>query len=190
PTDLTKFIEGLFAGKLVNDSSLKVMKTIKDGFGSGMFPYNFDGKTGYGHDGGIDGFRSNLTYFPGEKLAVAYCSNGGTYSINGIGIAVLSILFNKPYKIPEFKTVTLKTEELDKYLGIYASEQMPLKITVTKKEATLIAQATGQGAFPLDALGDNKFAFEAAGIVLEFDPVKNEMTIKQGGRTTPFKKEK
>jgi CubicO group peptidase (beta-lactamase class C family) len=122
PTDLVKFIEALFSLKLVSNTSLSQMKTLTDGFGMGMFQIPFYEKRAYGHNGGIDGFASNLAYFPEEGLAIAYCTNGQAYPMNNILIGVLSIYFNKPYPIPTFNTtpVSLKTEDLDKYLGVYS----------------------------------------------------------------------
>ena len=78
---------------------------------------------------------------------------------------------------------------MDVYLGVYASEQIPLKITVTKEEKSLIAQATGQSAFPLTATNKNVFKFAQAGVVMEFVPEKNLMTLKQGGGEFVFKRE-
>lgn len=190
PAELTKFIESLFTLKLVSSSSLEQMKTMTDGFGMGMFQIPFYEKRAYGHNGGIDGFASNLAYFPEESLAVAYCTNGQVYPMNNILIGILSIYFNKPYSIPALITISLKTEDLDKYLGVYSTTQIPLKITMTKDNTTLISQATGQSSFPLEATGKDKFEFDPAGIVMEFNPDKNEMTLKQGGQTVVFTKEK
>ena len=66
---------------------------------------------------------------------------------------------------------------------------MPLKITVTTDGKSLMAQATNQSAFPLDGKGNHVFSFDQAGIVMEFNPMKNEFTLKQGGGTFLFKKE-
>jgi D-alanyl-D-alanine carboxypeptidase len=44
PADLDKFIEALFALKLVSDKSLTQMKTITDGYGMGMFQIPFGEK--------------------------------------------------------------------------------------------------------------------------------------------------
>lgn len=192
PADLTKFIESLFSLKLVSNSSLLQMKTITDGYGMGMFQMPFYTKRAYGHNGAIDGFASNLVYFPEDSLALAYCTNGQVYPLNDILIGVLSIHFNKPYSIPTFNAlplITLKTEELDKYLGVYSSTQVPLKITITKSTTTLIAQATGQSSFPLEATEKDKFKFDPAGIIMEFNPDKNELTLKQGGGNILFTKE-
>jgi D-alanyl-D-alanine-carboxypeptidase/D-alanyl-D-alanine-endopeptidase len=87
-------------------------------------------------------------------------------------------------------TYKLKKEDMDKYLGVYSSSQFPLKITVTKNDSTIIAQATGQSSFPLDATEKDKFQFEQAGIIMEFNTDKNELTLKQGGGTFLFTKDK
>ena len=190
PTDLTKFIQAVFDLKLVSQASLDRMKTFKDRYGFGMMPFPLDGKTVIGHGGGIDGFNAMLFYLPEEKLAVAYASNGKAYSPNNVILGVMAIYWGKPFTIPTFETVNVPSEVLDKYVGVYASAEFPLKITVTREGATLTAQATGQSAFPLDATAQDKFKFDQAGIVMEFDAAKNQMTLTQGGRVTVFTKEK
>jgi D-alanyl-D-alanine carboxypeptidase len=192
PSDLTKFIEALFGGKLVKPESLLKMKTMTDNYGMGLFQIPFWSRKGFGHNGGIDGFASNVAYFPEDSLAIAYCTNGQVYSMNDILIGALDIYFNLPYKIPTFKTYLVKPEELDKYIGIYSSKQIPLKITITKNENQneLIGQATGQPSFPLEAVEKDKFKFDTAGVVLEFDPAADQMTLKQGGGVFQFTRDK
>jgi len=187
PSDLTKFIEALFSLKLVSSSSLSQMKTMTDGFGMGIFQIPFYEKSAYGHNGGIDGFASNLAYFPDDSLAIAYCTNGQVYPMNNILIGVLSIYFDKPYSIPTFH---LKTEDLDKYLGVYSSTQISPKITITKNAITLFAQVTGGPLFPLDPTKQDKFNCDAMGLTIEFNPDKNELTIKEGEHGFLFTKEK
>jgi CubicO group peptidase (beta-lactamase class C family) len=193
PTDLTKFIEAIFSLKLVSGNSLDQMKNMIDGYGMAMIKAPFNAKTGYGHGGGIDGFGSNLIYFPEDNLAIAYCTNGQVYPGNDILIGALSIYNNMEYSIPDFipkPAIALKTEELDKYLGEYSSTQIPLKIIFTKDNSTLFAQATGQSAFPLEATEKDKFRFEQAGIEIEFNTDKGEFTLKQGGGSFLFTKAK
>lgn len=190
PTDLTKFVTALFDGKLVSQTSLDQMKTVTDGFGSGILQFPYDGKKLYGHTGGIDSFNSILVYLPEEKLAVAYVSNGTVYPVNDILLAAFAVYFDKPFTVPTFKPLELSAEELKKFAGVYASPAIPLKITVSVKDKKLYAQATGQSEFPLEATEKNKFKFDAAGILMEFDAEKNQMTINQGGRATIFTKDK
>jgi CubicO group peptidase (beta-lactamase class C family) len=189
PADLVKFIEALFAGKLVSNASLEQMKPLKENYGMAMHKVLFDDKIGYGHGGAIDGFRSELAYFPQENLTIAYTSNGGVYSSDKVLKGVLSILFNKAFSIPSFKILALKTEDLDKYIGVYGSPTFPSKITVTKNNTTLYGQAAGQSPLTLVATGKDKFEFEPADIVMEFNPEKSQFTLKQRGKVTLFTKE-
>jgi CubicO group peptidase (beta-lactamase class C family) len=189
PSDLVKFSDALFSNKLLKKESLEQMKTIKDKYGMGLFKVPFYDKVGYGHTGGIDGFSSVFTHFSDENISYAMTSNGTNFNNNDISLAVLSAIYGKPYTIPEFKTVSISSEELDKYLGTYSSLQIPLKIMVTKENNTLKAQATGQSAFPLEPSDIDKFKFDLAGIVMEFNPKENTMILKQGGGQFLFTKE-
>lgn len=189
PGDLTKFSNALFNGKLLKAESLEIMKTIKDHFGIGLFQIPFYYKKGYGHTGGIDGFSSVFSYFSDGNISYALTSNGTNYNNNNISIAVLSAVYNKPYEIPDFSGYNVTSEDLDKYIGVYTSKEIALKITVTKNGNTLIAQVTGQPALPLEATAKDKFKFDQAGAVFEFNPTEKTMILKQGGGQIKFTKE-
>jgi hypothetical protein len=88
------------------------------------------------------------------------------------------------------KSVSIKPLELDKYLGVYANSQINLKITITKQDGSLMAQATGQASFPLEYVEKDTFKFEDGGIEIVFQPDKGEFTLKQQGTTYKFIKEK
>lgn len=191
PTDLVKFIDVLFAGKLISSASLELMKTMRDKYGMAMFSIEFNNEKGYGHTGVVDGFTSELFYFPQEKLAIAYTCNGMRNPTHNVVVDALSIYFNRPYTIPEFKeskTITLNTADLDKYLGKYSSTQIPLKFAITKNSNTLFAGATGQITVPLEAKGDDKFVYVMASATFQFEPAKKVFTFAQGGKTYLFTK--
>ncbi len=78
---------------------------------------------------------------------------------------------------------------LDKYLGAYSSTQIPVKINFINEEDNLMAEIEGQGKIALGNKGNNTFSFDAAGVEFIFDITKNEMTLKQGGKTFLFTKE-
>lgn len=189
PTDLTIFIEHLFKGKIISEKSVALMKTINDNYGMGMFEYPYFDKKSYGHTGGIDAFQSVLNYFPEEKLSIALSSNGLIYSNNDVVLCALSCYFNTPFELPTFNFVELKPETLDLYLGQYASQQIPVKITISRKENKLFGQATGQPEFPLMATATNTFIFEPARLILEFNSAKKQMVLKQNGTEFMFTKE-
>jgi CubicO group peptidase (beta-lactamase class C family) len=194
PNDLAKFIQALFDGKIVSKESLDQMKTIRDGEGSGMEPFTFDGKTFYGHSGGADNYGAWLAYLPEEKLAVAYTTNAKVYPVKDIISGVVDIYYNKPFQIPTFESVAVSTEVLDKYVGVYSPPDAPVKFTITRQGTTLYAQPPGAGpAVPLEATAQDKFKLDngtAAGIVFEFDVGKNQMIIKRSGGQRVFTKEK
>lgn len=188
PTDLTLFIENLFAGKIISKKSLEQMTVIKDNYGMGIFQVPYDKRKGFGHTGGIDGFSSALYYFPDSNVSVALTSNGSNYENNDIMIALLNTYYALPFELPVFKTLSLTEEELDKYLGNYASEELAMTIKVTRKADKLFAQATGQGEFPLDAVSADTFQFLVAGIKIKFALADKQMTLFQGGKSYLFRK--
>lgn len=179
--DLTKFIEGLFAGKLISTASLESMKEVQDSYGRGIFKIPYHDKVSFGHTGGIDEFKSMLSYFPEESLSIAISVNGSTIDPNQAALTVLDAYFGKDFEVPNFKETNIKSEELDQYLGIYSSPTFPLKITITKDNLVLTAQATGQSAFNLIFEGEHTFSFYQARLTLVFDPEQDQMTLKQGG---------
>lgn len=188
PTDLTFFIEALFAGKIVTIKSLEKMKTIQDNMGMGMFQMPFYDMKGYGHTGGIDGFSSVLAFLPDNKLSIALTSNGGVYQNNDIMIAALSFYYGKPFTMPNFTKYDVKPDDLAKYLGDYTSQELVMTIAITTKAEKLYAQATGQSAFPLDAIEKDVFEFATAGIKIIFNTTDKQMELNQGGKKFVFRK--
>lgn len=189
PGDMNKFAHALFNKKLVAESSLDSMKSVKGYFGMGLTAFPFYTEKCYGHSGGIDGYRAMLIYCPTTKISYALASNGCNYNLNDIHLASLCWAHNKPFDVPDFEVRLLKPEELDKYVGVYASDQIPIKLTVTKSGNSLTAQGTGQAAFSLEANKEHIFKFSQAGIVMEFKPEENAMILKQNGGVFYFKKE-
>jgi D-alanyl-D-alanine carboxypeptidase len=181
PEDLTIFIRSLFEGKLISPESLKGMTTIVDNYGRGFFQYPFFEAYAFGHDGGIDGFRSSFSFFPEEGVAYALTLNGLNFDANQISISVLSAVFGKEFEIPSFNIPSLSSEELDQYVGIYGNPSFPVEITIRKVNSTLIGQGTGQPEFVLDHQNGHVFVFNPAGLSLEFLPESREMILNQGG---------
>jgi len=96
----------------------------------------------------------------------------------------------KNYSDPLFNTLPVSTEDLDKYPGNNSTNQIPLKLTVSKENLTLTAQSTGQDSFPLEATAEGEFKFYQAGIVLKFNKDSDELTLEQGGGNYLFTKDK
>jgi D-alanyl-D-alanine carboxypeptidase len=189
--DLVLFMEALFGGKIISAKSLESMMHLRDGIGRGLFAVPFYSARGWGHNGGIDAFQSVLYHFPEEKITVAICANGLEYPLNDVLIGVLSIGMGKAFPMPDFskKEVQLGASDLAQYTGTYTSAGFPLKITVSVTDGKLMAQATGQSAFPLEPTGEHRFSFEMAGITMEFKSSEKLMTLTQAGQRITFSRE-
>ena len=159
------------------------MKSFEGQFGLGLIRFPFGNRTLIGHNGGIDGYQSNAAHNSEDELTFAVLGNGMNYTFNDILIGMLSISFGTEYEIPSFEerhAITLSESDLEKYTGTYSSPNFPLNIELFTNGGTLMAQATGQGAFPLTIYDDTTMAFEQAGIELVFEEPK-------GDRYTAFK---
>ncbi|GAA4158599.1 serine hydrolase domain-containing protein [Chryseobacterium ginsenosidimutans] len=189
PRDLLSFILGVEQGKLIKKESLEKMKNFIDNYGYGLVKVPFDTYWGFGHTGGIDKFGSALFYFPDLKVAVAFSTDQSDMDTNEISIKMVETAIGKDFEMPSFKTLEVPENELQKYVGTYSSKDIPLKINIFIKDKKLMAQATGQGAFPLEATSNTRFKFDTAGIVVEFFAAKNQFIIIQGGTKNTFTKE-
>lgn len=190
PSDLVVFAEALFNNKLLKPETLAKMLEAPHGMmGLGIFRIPFNDQFAYGHTGGIDGFVSVFGYFPDEKLAFAITSNAVNMDFNEVTITLLKAAFQMDFEIPTYEGKELSPEEIKMYEGVYSSSEFPLKITVKGKNGTLMAQATGQSEFPLDAYENHVFRFDRAGIVMRFNPEEQTLTLEQGGGKFVFKKE-
>lgn len=176
PTDMAKFIDGLFANKLVNKSSLNKMKSIVDGYGMGLFPNRYGDKPGFGHNGRIEEFYSAVWYFPGQDLSFAYFTNGIVYPRTDLIEGILKICFNEPYHLPFANNIKEKSEDLDKYLGKYKSDQI---VVNCKKDGTKLLVETRGKVFEVERISENYFMNKASGYFFEFYPGKAELHIKE-----------
>jgi len=193
-----RFLEALFELKLTDSNSLQQMLpgaesgkiSELNSYGFGIFTMPFGKHTGYGHNGHIDAFHTSVGYFPEDKLTISIFANGLNMPLNDIAIGVLSIIYQQPYTFPDFKTVAVSETELDQLSGVYSTSAVPMKITISQKEGVLWAQATGQDAFPTEALSGDRFEFKPAGILMEFDRDAtgkgHRFMLHQGGSIIPF----
>ena len=176
PTDMVKFIDALFANKLISNTSLTKMETMVDDYGMGMFPNKYGDKPSFGHNGRIEEFYSAQWYFPSEKLSFAYCTNGINYPRTDIIEGILKICLNEPFLIPFTKNVTSESEELDKYLGKYSSG--PILVNCTKDGTELLLETRGK-VFKVEKINYNYFMNAESGYFFEFFPGKGELQIKE-----------
>ena len=102
---------------------------------------------------------------------------------------IFDLYWNRPFEIPTFDAVEVSPEVLDRYGGVYATVDAPVKLTITRRGTTLYFQPPGQTAVPLEATDQDKFKIDPA-VFFEFDAAKNQMIIKRRGGERIFTKEK
>ncbi|SDF87324.1 Beta-lactamase [Dyadobacter soli] len=188
PGDVNAFMNALFNGKLVSKESLVEMTRIVDNAGLGLAPTPFYGKKGFGHTGGLDGFETVTACFPADSVVATVFSNGVDYPLNDILIALLSTYYKVPVKIPDFNALKVSPEELERYSGVYASKEFPLKLTVKHAHNKLYVQPAGQPAFLLTPVKKDVFKVDAVRLVIEFRPQVGELDATQDGSTYHFNK--
>lgn len=152
-----------------------------------------NGRSFLAHEGGTGGFSSFVAFDPKQTFGVVILSDTALHAVGGLGSLGLHLLddrvpLGKPLK-PEADAgpaPMLSAADLEAYAGEYPL--MPgFALTVRAEGATLTAQATGQGAFPLAPKAKDVFAFADAGIVIRFrrDAAGKvvALTLEQGGQT-------
>ena len=93
---------------------------------------------------------------------------GYNYPQNRVFRRMWQILYDSPTEIPSFIAVQLTDTVLSRSAGRFALGES-LVIDVRVESTGLVAQASGQDAFPLTAIGPRTFVYAPAGILIEFE---------------------
>ncbi len=187
--EVNTFYSSLFSDKILENKTVKKMTTTKEGLGMGLSVFEYRGMLLYGHNGAMDGFRSIAGYIPEKKLGIVLTFNTvNQLSLSNLLFKILDVYFKNDPDVISTSLIKLKTTDLDKFLGVYSGPTFPLKVTITKKDSTLYAQATGQPLFELIALKENVFKYDVMGIVFTFDEKEQTVMVKFQGKNHLLKK--
>ena len=174
---------------------------IQLGYGLGVGTFTTPHGRAFFKEGHDEGWGHYSVCFPDKKIAIVVMTNNdnGESIFKELLAYAIGDTFTPwkwenyvPYnyvKPPVKNIFDVSTEDLDKYLGTYSSNQLPIKIAITKKDNLLVAQATAQPALTLQATAKDKFSYAEEGIILEFKPADKTMILLQSGQIFNFKKE-
>jgi len=134
------------------------------------------------------------------KLPVEIWERNVTWSFNAkTNEEIESITIDPKHVFPDInsennvwtagKGVVEQVANLAGYLGKFGSKEIPPKITFTEEDGVLVGEATGQSKLKFDEIGKDKFKFEPAGLIIEFNAAKTGFTLNQGGQTFTFTRE-
>lgn len=187
PSDLLKFIDALFAFKLIDEESVKEMISTNQDYGLGVFKFQFESDFAYGHEGRINEYYTTLIHFPDSKLSIAYCTNGIGYPRDDIIKAVSQIFKNQNYELPNFRGIRSNEQTLAEFTGNYASSTMPIEVTCEIENGRLIVETQGN-PFETTRISENYFANYRFGYFFEFLPDKGTLLIKETDNVYALKK--
>ena len=173
--EVAKFYRALFSGDILSEGSLENMTRFEGQFGLGTIRFSFYDKAMIGHHGRIDGFQSHSAHIVEDDVTFAILANSLNHQFNDILNGFLSITFGKEFEMPDLEQripVSLAEEKLDRYTGIYSSEDFPRHIIVSVVEGSLMAYPIGQDAFLLTIYNDREMGSEQAGIEILFDEIE------------------
>jgi Beta-lactamase/Domain of unknown function (DUF3471) len=168
--DLLLWEQALYGGKILSAASLKKMTTpYKENYGCGLMTTTTKGHLQYEHGGGIEGFNTEMVYYPDDKLTVIVLANlngGAPGDIAGKLAAV--VLGEKVVLQSERKEIRVPHEILAKYVGSY--ELAPsIFITMSLDGDKFFTQLTGQPKFEVFAETEKDFFLKVVDAQLTFE---------------------
>jgi D-alanyl-D-alanine carboxypeptidase len=184
PTDLNRFSEALFDGRLLSAASVATMLDERVFGHPAIGQLTSEGRRFYSYYGDGERYWSVAEYFPAEKLAITLCTNGLNYDREALVSSIIHAGLGQPFEVPDFPPPYVPAAaDLARCVGTYMSV-MPLRYTVTHEGNTLRFTSFREGSFTAEPISRNVFAWGEQRI--EFDPVEQRFTLHSGRNSYPF----
>jgi CubicO group peptidase (beta-lactamase class C family) len=167
--DLLRWTTGLFGGKILSAASLEKMTTpFKEDYAFGLVVSRVNGRKTIRHGGGIEGFNTELTYYPDEKLTIVVLANLNGDTPERITQQLSAVAHGEKVVLPAEKTeVKLAPEQLTKYAGSYeVSPSQNMIITISDGR---LSASDGTKPDPLFAMSATRFFFRDDEAEVEFE---------------------
>jgi D-alanyl-D-alanine carboxypeptidase len=156
--DLATWTLALAGGRVVSPASYKLMTTpdtLNNGkplaYGFGLSIGAFRGHRQVNHNGGINGFISELHHYPDDSVVTVVLTNA-----NGAAAVQLErLIARRALGIPELPAVPVDAAALERVVGEYVIGTT--RVRLFADNARLRAQPAGGAAFELKHIGDSRF---------------------------------
>jgi CubicO group peptidase (beta-lactamase class C family) len=191
--DLLKWEQGLFGGKVLQAASLEKMTTpFKNNYAFGLAVSTEGGRKVIEHGGGIEGFNTQLSYYPEDKVTVVVLGNVNGNAPGEIAKKLAAIAHGDAVKLTsERKEITLDPKVLNRYVGAYQLEQAG-NMLIMLNGNQLSSKLGGQAAVPIFPDSETGFFLKVVDAQLEFSKIENDkatqITLHQNGRTLTGKR--
>ncbi len=191
--DLLTWEHGLFGGKVLSAASLKQMTTpFKQDYAFALQVKQVNGRKEIDHGGGIEGFNTELAYWPDDQLIVIALGNLNGMAPQEIADKVAATIHGEKVTLTsERKEIKVPADVLKQYVGEYELAPQAI-LSVTLDGDQLETQLTGQGRIAVYPKAENKFFLKVVDAQLEFTKDASgkvtQVILHQGGRDMPAKK--
>jgi CubicO group peptidase (beta-lactamase class C family) len=192
--DLLKWEQGLFGGKVVKAASLDKMTTpFKNNYGFGLMIETTKGYKRISHGGGIEGFNTELDYYPDDKLTVVVLANLNGPAAGDIAGKLGQIAHGEMVTLSsERKELTLSSNALGQYAGAYQMPNGGPMMLIAMDGNQLTAKLGPQSAFPIFPQSETMFFLKVVDAQIEFAKDSSgkvsQLTLHQGGRDMAAKR--
>ena len=191
--DLLLWEQALYGGKVLSAASLKKMTTpYKENYGCGLMITTSKGHLRYEHGGGIEGFNTEMAYYPDDKLTVIVLANLNGGAPGDIAGKLAALVHGEKVVLQsERKEIKVSHEILAKYAGYY--ELSPgVFITMSADGDQFFTQLTGQPKFEVFAETEKDFFLKVVDAQLTFETDSQgkvtDLILHQNGRDQTAKR--
>jgi CubicO group peptidase (beta-lactamase class C family) len=192
--DLLKWEQGLFGGKVLQAASLQKMTTpFKNDYAFGLEVKTVAGHKLIDHGGGIQGFNTELAYYPDDKLTVVVLGNVNGAAPGEIATKLAALSHGETVSLPgERKEIRLDSKTLSRYVGAYQMAQ-GANMLITLDNNQLSAKLAAQPAFPIFPETQTMFFLKVVDAQIEFTRNDDQgrpagLILHQNGRDMPGKR--
>jgi CubicO group peptidase (beta-lactamase class C family) len=186
--DLLKWELGLFGGKVLKPASLEKMTTpFKNDYAFGVGVASTGGHKVISHGGGIQGFNTQLAYYPDDKLTIVVLANLNGSAPGDIAKKLADVVHGEAVTLQsERKEITLDPKVLARYVGAYQMTGGPVNL-VTLEGQQLFSKLGQQAPVALYPQSETMFFLKVVEAQVEFPKVEDDgeagqLTLHQNGR--------
>lgn len=183
--DLLKWEQGLFGGKVLKPESLeKMTRPFLQNYAFGLSVETLSGRKVISHNGGIQGFNTNLTYYPDDKLTIVVLSNVNGPAPDELARKLAAVAHGEQVKLQtERKEITLDPKVLARHVGAY--QMGPgMNMLVTLQNNQLFTKLGNQPDVAVYPESETMFFLKVVDAQVEF-PDSTRLILHQNGRDMP-----
>ena len=183
--DLLKWERGLFGGKVLSAASLQKMTTpFRDDYAFGLMVRTEQGRRQISHSGGIQGFNTSMAWYPESQVVVIVLANVNGNTPDMMLPKLAAAAHGEAVQLTsERKEITLPTDVLARYVGVYAwPPPASVNMVITLQNNQLFEKLGNQQALPIFPQSQTMFFLKAVDAQIEFADSAKQLTFHQNGR--------